>query len=147
MDIGEIIQKAGSEGRSSLTEAESKQVLEAYGVPVVTETVVSTYLDAVEQAKKFGFPVVVKGLGSRITHKTERGLVYTKIANEKDLSEALQAIQNAAGDDLEGYLVQPQIEGNREFVAGLFRDDQFGPVVMFGLGGIFTEACLYPGPF
>jgi len=140
MDIGEIIQKAGSEGRSSLTEAESKQVLEAYGVPVVTETVVSTYLDAVEQAKKFGFPVVVKGLGSRITHKTERGLVYTKIANEKDLSEALQAIQNAAGDDLEGYLVQPQIEGNREFVAGLFRDDQFGPVVMFGLGGIFTEA-------
>lgn len=139
-DAGEIIKKAGLEHRTSLTEAESKQVLSAYGVPVVAEAVALTHREAVEQAKKFGFPVVVKGLGFRLTHKTERGLVYAKIANEKDLSEALQAIQKAAGDDLEGYLVQPRIEGNREFVAGLFRDHQFGPVVMFGLGGIFTEA-------
>jgi len=115
-------------------------VLRAYDVPVIDEAVALTHLDAVTHAKRFGFPVVVKGHGFRLTHKTERGLVRTGICSETELLNALEAIEAAAGDDLEGYLVQPQIEGNREFVAGLFRDRQFGPVVMFGIGGIFTEA-------
>jgi acyl-CoA synthetase (NDP forming) len=140
MNVGEIIQKARSENRSFLTEAESKRVLQAYGVPVVAEAVAATHPEALELARKFGFPVVVKGHGFRLTHKTERGLVRTKIGNEDELLAALRAIQKAVGSDLEGYLVQPQITGNREFVAGLLWDRQFGPVVMFGLGGVFTEA-------
>ena len=140
MSVKEIIAKARSESRSFLTEAESKQVLHAYGVPVVEEAVAATHQEALAQARRFGFPVVVKGHGFRLTHKTERGLVRTKIGTDEELLAALRAIQKAAGSDLEGYLVQPQIGGNREFVAGLLRDRQFGPVVMFGLGGIFTEA-------
>ncbi|MBN1547857.1 MAG: acetate--CoA ligase family protein [Syntrophaceae bacterium] len=140
MDIGEIISAARSAGRAFLTEKESKQVLKAYGVPVVEEAVVTAPPDALEKARQFGFPVVVKGHGFLLTHKTERGLVHTGIGNDTELLAALHAIQAAAENDLEGYLVQPQISGNREFVAGLFRDRQFGPVVMFGIGGILTEA-------
>lgn len=140
MDVREIIIQARGQGRSSLTEADAKRVLRAYDVPVIDEAVALTHLDAVTHAKRFGFPVVVKGHGFRLTHKTERGLVRTGICSETELLNALEAIEAAAGDDLEGYLVQPQIEGNREFVAGLFRDRQFGPVVMFGFGGVLTEA-------
>ncbi len=140
MEIREIISQASAAGRSSLTEAEAKQVLRAYDVPVVDEAVALTHDAAVTHAQHFGFPVVVKGHGFRLTHKTERGLVRTGIRNETNFLAALEAIDIAAGDDLEGYLIQPQIDGNREFVAGLFRDRQFGPVIMFGIGGILTEA-------
>lgn len=140
MDVREIITKARVKGRSFLTENESKRVLRTYDVPVIDEAVALTHLDAVTYAKRFGFPLVVKSHGFRLTHKTERGLVRTGICNETDFLAALKAIDIAAGDDLEGYLIQPQIDGNREFVAGLFRDRQFGPVVMFGLGGVLTEA-------
>ncbi len=140
VDVAEIIAKAVAEGRMSLTEAESKQVLSAYGVPVVAEAIALTHDAAAVRARSFGFPVVVKGHGFRLAHKTERGLVRTGIRDEKELRAALRAIQAAAGDELEGYLIQPLMQGNREFVAGLFRDRQFGPVIMFGLGGIFTEA-------
>jgi len=140
MDIVDVIKKARTEGRSFLTEKESKQILKSYGMPVVEEAVVKTQTDALAKARLFGYPVVVKGHGHRLTHKTERGLVRTGVRSETDLEEALHAIGAAAGDDLEGYLIQTQIIGNREFVAGMFRDGQFGPVVMFGVGGIFTEA-------
>ena len=140
MDTGEIIGRALHEGRSLLSEAEGKQILKAYNIPVVKESVVQTMEEARETAKEMGFPVAVKGHGSRLAHKTERGLVRTKIQGEADLLDALQAIQKAAGSDFDGYLIQPHVEGNREFVAGLFRDPQFGAVIMFGLGGILTEA-------
>ena len=140
MDTGEIIAQALREGRSLLSEVEAKQVLKAYNIPVVEESVVQTMEEAVAKAKEMGFPVVVKGHGFRLAHKTERGLVRTKIQGEADLLAAFNAIQKAANGDLDGYLIQPHIEGNREFVAGLFRDHQFGAVIMFGLGGIFTEA-------
>ena len=91
-------------------------------------------------AEKTGYPLVLKGLGSRLTHKTERGLVKLNLKNKEDVRSAALYIKDAAGSDLEGFLIQPMLEGKREFVAGLFHDDQFGPTVMFGLGGIFTEA-------
>ena len=124
----------------SLTEAQSKKLLKSYGVPVVEETVALTIEEAVAQAGIIGFPVVVKGLGTKLTHKTERGLVKLNLRSAEDVKSACLEIRKSAGDDLEGFLLQPLIEGKREFVAGLFRDEQFGPVVMFGLGGIFTEA-------
>ncbi|OGP87095.1 MAG: CoA-binding protein, partial [Deltaproteobacteria bacterium RBG_19FT_COMBO_43_11] len=84
--------------------------------------------------------VVLKGLGSRLTHKTERGLVKLNLNNKEEVRLAALYIKEAAGTDLEGFLIQPMLQGKREFVAGLFHDEQFGPTVMFGLGGIFTEA-------
>ncbi len=136
----EIIGKAKTQNRMSLTEAESKEILKNYGIPVVEEKVVATIEDAEKTAEKMGFPVVVKGLGEKLTHKTEKGLVKLNLKSRKDVRAAALYIKDAAGKDLEGYLVQPMLEGKREFVAGLFHDEQFGPTIMFGLGGIFTEA-------
>lgn len=79
--------------------------------------------------------MVLKGLGSKLTHKTEKGLVKLNIETPEDLQAAAVYIKDAAGTDLEGFLLQPMLEGKREFVAGLFFDAQFGPAIMFGLGG------------
>ncbi|MEW5723819.1 MAG: acetate--CoA ligase family protein [Thermodesulfobacteriota bacterium] len=140
MNPGELIGKALKEGRSTLNEAESKRLLAAYGVPVVDEVAAAGPEAAAEAAAGLGFPVVLKGLGARLTHKTERGLVRLNLGTPEEVRRAADGIIRAAGDDLEGLLVQPRLPGRRELVLGLFHDDQFGPVVMFGLGGVFTEA-------
>ena len=140
MKVAELIRKAKLEGRTALTEAESKALLKNYGVPVVDEVVASSLDEAVVQAEAAGFPVVLKGLGARLTHKTERGLVKLNLKSADDVRKAADEITEAAGDDLEGFLVYHMVEGRREFMAGLFHDAQFGPVIMFGLGGIFAEA-------
>ena len=132
--------KMTKNGRYALSEAESKKVLAKYGVPTVPEAKVSTLAEAVAESKRLGFPVVVKGEGAKLTHKTELGVVKLNLQSEQEVLEACQDIEKRAGDKLEGYLIQPMVKGQREFVCGMFRDAQFGPVVMFGLGGIFTEA-------
>jgi len=109
-------------------------------VPVVKESIAATPEEAVAKAEEIGFPVVLKGLGTKLTHKTERGLVHLNLKDAGEVRQAAADVAGSAGADLEGYLIQPMLSGRREFVAGLFHDDQFGPVVMFGLGGIFTEA-------
>jgi len=136
----EIIGKTKAAGRKTLTEAESKQVLKACGIPVVAEETAGSLDEALAAAARIGYPVVLKGLGTRLTHKTERGLVHLNLRDREEARTAAEKIMANAGADLEGFLVQPMITGHREFVAGLFCDPQFGPVVMFGLGGIFTEA-------
>ncbi len=140
MDIKKLLDQAKKEGRKALTEAEAKQVLNLYGVPVVNESVAGTPDEAVQKAEAFGFPVVLKGLGTKLTHKTERGLVHLNLKDAQAVLAAAGAIARSAGEDLEGFLVSPMIKGRREFVAGMFCDPQFGPIVMFGLGGIFTES-------
>lgn len=139
MDIDALFGKALINNQHTLTEYESKQVLQTFGVPVIAETVVRNQADIVQAADKMGWPVVLKGLGSTLTHKTERGLVHLKLNDERAVQVAAEAIATEAGNELEGFLLQPWIAGDRELVAGLSRDPQFGPVVMFGLGGILTE--------
>ena len=140
MEASEIIKKVKAEGRAVLTEAESKQLLRHFDVPVVDEVIASSIDEAVSRAEAIGFPVVMKGLGARLTHKTERGLVKLNLKSIDDVRKAAAEITEAAGDDLEGFLLYRFVEGRREFMAGLFNDAQFGAVVMFGLGGIFAEA-------
>ncbi len=140
MEATTIIANAKLQGRTALTEAESKQVLKQYGIPVVEESIAMSAEEAAMHSEKYGYPVVLKGLGSKLTHKTERGLVRLNLGSKEDVLAAARGLAESAGVDLEGYLVQPMIHGRREFVVGLFCDPQFGPVVMFGLGGIFTEA-------
>jgi len=139
-EIADFIHQVRAQDRLSLTEAESKSILNAYGIPVVEEHIVMNEDEAIIQSQRIGFPVVLKGLGAKLTHKTERGLVKGNLKSDDEIRRAFQNIREAAGVDLEACLIQPLIEGKREFVAGLSRDPQFGPVVMFGLGGIFTEA-------
>jgi acyl-CoA synthetase (NDP forming) len=140
MEAIHSIRKAAAEGRATLNEAESKQLLQNYGVPVVEGFIASNPDEAVACADSTGFPVVLKGLGARLTHKTERGIVKLNLNDAQNVRRAAEDIADAAGNDLEGFIVQPMLSGRREFVAGLFRDEQFGPVIMFGLGGILTEA-------
>ncbi len=140
MKSAAIIQKAKTEGKNSLTEAEAKEILKEYGIPVVDEKCFVNIEDTETAADQMGYPVVLKGLGANLTHKTERGLVQLNLKNRDEVRRAAEIIKERAGADLEGFILQPQIEGKREFVAGLFQDMHFGATIMFGLGGIYTEA-------
>lgn len=121
-------------------EHESKELLKRYGVPTVPEAVAADEAAAVAAAERFGFPAVLKALGRTLLHKSERGLVRLNLFDAQAVRQAAAALRAAAGAELEGYLVQPQLAGRREFVAGMVRDPHFGPVVMFGVGGVLTEA-------
>lgn len=124
----------------AMTERDSKLLLQQYGVPIVQEAVAADEDEAVRIAEGMGFPVVLKGMGKTLLHKTERGLVHLNLADAGEVRQAASMILREAVNELEGILVQSQVKGKREFVAGLLRDPQFGPVVMFGIGGIYTEA-------
>ncbi|MDX2440830.1 MAG: acetate--CoA ligase family protein, partial [Desulfobacterales bacterium] len=140
MDIDKLIKKALKSSNKALSESESKLLLKEYQIPVINEKVVLNKDEAVNAAEKIGFPVVVKGLGAKLLHKTELGIVHLNLNDSQAVEKAAISITEKGGDKLEGFLIQPQLKGKREFVAGLFQDDQFGPVVMFGTGGVFAEA-------
>ncbi|MBF0572294.1 MAG: acetate--CoA ligase family protein [Desulfamplus sp.] len=145
-----IKQEAVCENRAksiqTLCEDEAKAILQQYGIPVVNEIRVKNQEEAVNAASILGFPsdsvekLVVKGVGSKFAHKSEMGLVYVGISDHDELKKAVSSIVEIGGEELEGILIQPMVKGKRELVAGMFRDPQYGPVIMFGLGGIFTEA-------
>ena len=134
----EIIEKALKEGRTTLSEHESKQVLASYGIPVTRELLVDTVQDLINAAEEIGYPLVLKGCSSGIAHKTEKGLIRVDIRNEAEAEAAFEEIAANIGKE-DAVLVQEMVNGQRELVIGLTRDPQFGPCVMFGLGGIFTE--------
>jgi len=123
----------------ALSEYDSKELLKQFGVPVISERVARDEAEAVAIARSMGFPVVVKAVGSKILHKTDRKLLQLNLTSAEAVQQAVRSIVQNAGDDLEGLLIQPYLTGKREFIAGLFRDIQFGPVIAFGAGGIFTE--------
>ncbi|MDY7035607.1 MAG: acetate--CoA ligase family protein [Thermodesulfobacteriota bacterium] len=134
-----IIENAIQEGRTTLSEYESKQVLAAYQIPITREILVDDVKNLAKTAQEIGYPLVLKGCSSNVTHKTEKGLIRVDIRNEKEARSAFEEIMNNLRGDGSGVLIQEMIKGQRELVIGLTRDAQFGPCVMFGLGGIFTE--------
>ena len=136
----QIINNALKEGRTTLTEYESKQVLASYDLPVTREKLVSSLEDLLKAAEQIGYPLVIKGSSAEISHKTETGLIRVDVRNDEESTLAfreISAAMNGAGDG--AVLIQQMVKGQRELVVGLTRDAQFGPCVMFGLGGIFTE--------
>jgi len=135
-----IIEDAILRGEKTLSEFDSKKVLEAYFIPVTREAIAKSLTDAKRFAQEICYPVVLKGSSSMLTHKTELDMVELNIKNEKALEDAYQSIEKRGGTKIDGILVQQMIKGDREFVAGLIRDHQIGPCVMFGLGGVLTEA-------
>lgn len=124
--------------RFALSEYKSKELLRKMGIQIPKEFIVKTEEECLKAAKEIGYPVVLKGTGEGIAHKTEKGLVKVKIMDENDLKRAYKEIIST-GEKIDGMLLQKFIPGKREFIAGIIRDAQFGPVIMFGLGGIFTE--------
>jgi acetyl-CoA synthetase (ADP-forming) len=126
----------------TLSEADSKRLLAAHGVTFPDERQVTTADAAVDAAAAIGHPVVLKLGGDGIAHKTERGLVRLGLGDDAAVREAADALLAAARpEDGEVHLlVAPMLRGNRELIAGLHHDEQFGMTVMLGVGGILAEA-------
>ncbi len=139
----DLVEAALRTGTGALDEASGKALFAAYGIPVPEGSTVALADEAVGVAGRLGYPVVMKGSASGVQHKTDAGLVLLGLSDGDEVREGyrtLEARAAAAGVALEGVLVEHMVQSGREFVVGLFRDRLFGPVVMFGLGGIFTEA-------
>jgi acetyl-CoA synthetase (ADP-forming) len=126
----------------TLSEADSKALLAAHGVAFPDERRATTVDEAVAAAAELGHPVVLKLGGAAIAHKTERGLVRLALGDDGAVREAAEALLAAARpEDGEVHLlVAPMLRGNRELIAGLHHDEQFGMTVMLGVGGILAEA-------
>jgi acetyl-CoA synthetase (ADP-forming) len=135
----ELLEKALSEGRTVLSEHESKKFLRAYGIPVTREILVHKQRDFMKAAKEIGYPLVIKACSPNLAHKTEKGLVRVDVRNGREGKAAFEDLLSRVEDPEKAILVQEMVRGSRELVVGMTRDDQFGPCVMFGLGGIFTE--------
>ena len=137
--MSDIIKKALKEGRNTLSEHESKALLREYGVPVTREVEVANRNDFLKAVNDIGYPLVLKASAPELSHKTESGLVRVDIRNEQEALTAYDEIMTGMNAQGGAVLVQEMVKGARELVIGLTRDIQFGPCVMFGLGGIFTE--------
>jgi acetyl-CoA synthetase (ADP-forming) len=135
----EIIQQALARGQKTLSEYESSLVIKSAGVEVVPSVLARTRDEAFQMAEKLGFPVVMKGCSAELAHKTESGMVKLNIGNSEEAARVFDELTTKM-KNLDGVLIEKMVKGSREFVIGLSRDPQFGPCVMFGLGGIFTEA-------
>jgi acetyl-CoA synthetase (ADP-forming) len=134
-----IIENAVKEGRKTLSEYESRLVIESAGVFVSAAALTKTKEEAIKAAETMGYPVALKGCSAELSHKTEAGMVALNINDAEQVARVFEALTGKA-KNLDGILVEKMVRGSREFVIGLSRDPSFGPCVMFGLGGIFTEA-------
>ena len=126
----------------TLSEADSKAVLAAAGVEFAPERLVQDPGAAARAATEVGLPVAVKLCGEHIAHKTERGLVRLGLTDEASVAAAAEELLAAARpeDEATGVLVAPMVSGNRELIAGIATDPQFGPTVLVGVGGVLAEA-------
>jgi acetyl-CoA synthetase (ADP-forming) len=134
-----IIENAIKRGAGSLSEFESKQVLSAYGIPVTQEKTAANLEDTVSAANSIGYPVVLKASGDNLQHKTELDLIRLDLKDASQVRQAYTELLEVSTIPITGVLIQQMLRGNRELLAGLKRDSQFGPCVVFGLGGILAE--------
>jgi acetyl coenzyme A synthetase (ADP forming)-like protein len=139
-----IIQAARDEGRRFLLENEGKNLLEVHGAPVSHDALANTADDAVKIAERIGGEVVLKIVSPDILHKSDAGGVRTKLSHEADIRQAFnEIIANTRAfnpeADIRGVLVSPMAKNGVEVIIGTKFDDQFGPIIMYGLGGIMVE--------
>jgi acyl-CoA synthetase (NDP forming) len=139
-----IIESVLKQGRNSLSEHEAKEVLEAYGIPVTREQVVQTVDEMTAALKSFELPVVLKIDSPDIMHKTEAGLVKLNCQTPLEAAAAFDDIMKRARESypqaaITGVLVQEMVTDSTECIVGMKIDQQFGPTIMFGVGGIFVE--------
>ncbi len=134
-----IIEKVLGAGRDVLSEYEAKQLLSEYGFCTSREVLAGSAEEVVEAAQEIGFPVVIKGYGPGLMHKTESGAVFLHVNDAAGARVAYEKMEKSLGTGLEGALVSEMVQGKREIVMGLHREPGFGPCVMIGLGGVMTE--------
>lgn len=141
--VREVISSVRSEGRLQLSENEGKRILKAYGIPTPREGIAHDLASAVELAREIGYPVVMKVESPDIAHKTDVGGVVLDIDDDQELERSYQVMLSKVREKMPrakvtGVSIQKMVKG-REVIVGMVRDDQFGPVITFGLGGIFVE--------
>jgi acetyl-CoA synthetase (ADP-forming) len=134
----DLLKQALAEGLPALDEYRAERFLSAFGIPVSRESVASDPAAAATAAETIGFPVVLKVMGHALYHKTEVGGVVLDVKSSDEVETQSLRLLKIPG--CEALLVQEMVKGDRELVCGMIRDPQLGPCVMFGLGGIFTEA-------
>jgi len=144
METFPVIDKVRKEGRFILTEFESKKILKQIGIPVVETKLAKTQKEAVSFSQKIGFPVALKIISPDVIHKTDSGGVKLGLKNVSEVREAyheiLEAVRKQYPDAIiHGVSVQKMVRPGTEVIVGTSKDPQFGPVIMFGLGGIFVE--------
>jgi len=140
----EIVGKARAEGRTALNEIESKELMKMAGIPVIESKLASNKKEAIDFSQELGFPAVMKILSQDVIHKSDSGGVKLGIINSAEAGKAYDDIiksvkQNVPGARIEGVSVQKMAGPGLELVVGMSRDPHFGPVLMFGAGGIFVE--------
>jgi acetyltransferase len=139
-----VIEGAITAGKRRLAEDEALELLDAYGIPVAKGELATSADRAVEHAERMGYPVVLKIVAPSIIHKTEVGGVRVNLGDAEEVRRAFgQILQGARSAQPEaiitGVLVQAMVQNGRELIVGMTRDPVFGPLVMFGLGGILVE--------
>ena len=144
MSFEQIFGQARREKRTVLTEIESKRILKDAGIPCTDTRLARTREEALALAAAIGYPVVLKISSTGITHKSDAGGVRLNLKGRADVEAAYDGIMNSArqkfpGADIEGVSVQTMAEAGIEVIMGVTRDPKFGPVLMFGLGGILVE--------
>lgn len=144
MSFEAILAKARSEGRTLLNEVEAKDVITEAGIAATATTLATSRDEAIAAAQKAGFPVVLKVVSRDIAHKSDVGGVRLGLETPEAVGEAFDGILSSArsavpGATIEGVSVQPMARPGTEVIIGMTTDDQFGPVMMFGLGGIMVE--------
>lgn len=139
-----VIQQALSEGRTTLNEVEAKQLLASAGIAVIDAKLATTADEAVSIAAEMGYPVALKIVSEQITHKSDVGGVELDLSDEASVRDAFARITAAgkkadASAKIDGVSVQRMADPGVEVITGMTMDPQFGPVLMFGLGGILVE--------
>jgi len=139
-----ILDKARMERRTVLTEFESKELFKQAGIPVIETRLVKTRKETISVSKELGFPVVLKIASPDIVHKSDSGGVKLDIANATQAGKAYAEIKSSIkhkypGAIIHGLTVQKMARPGIEVIVGMSKDPQFGPVIMFGLGGILVE--------
>jgi len=144
-EVEQLIQNVRSQGRTLLTEVESKQLLSLYGIPTVETRIAASEEEAVKVAAEIGYPVVLKVFSETISHKTDVGGVKLNLADEAAVRLAYRSIESsvtekAGSNQFSGVAVQPMIKlEGYELILGSSIDSQFGPVILFGSGGQLVE--------
>lgn len=142
--ISEVFESAKADGRDFLYEHEAKKLFALYDMPVTKIHVAETVDEAVEAAKRIGFPIVLKIVSPQILHKSDAGGVIVGVEDEEGIRKGFnRIIENAkkykADAEITGVLVQEMAPNGTEIIVGSTTDPTFGPTIMFGLGGIFVE--------
>ena len=142
--VRELIEKARSEDRKKLLEHEAYEALRAYGLPVPKAGLARSVEEAVEIGEKIGYPLVLKIVSPDIVHKSDVGGVKVGVKNAEEVKDAFKSIMSNVKDKapdakIAGVLVQEMVPEGLEVIVGATRDPTFGPVLLFGLGGIFVE--------